>query len=162
MGLFRWLIGPSGRGVVVGDSAFRFRVVGTSFHQEVLEKIAGARSRRGYERFCAAVLLPQPSNPYDHHAVAVIVHNAEVGHLERTVAPEFRSALQRAGYADAVCEAEIVGGWDRGPEDRGYVGLRLNAFLPFRIVAADRYDPKQWHSARRSTPTAQHKDEFIG
>lgn len=99
MSLLRWFIGPSGRGVVAGDSAFRLRVVGTSFHQEVLEKIAGARSRQGYEQFCAAILLPQPSNPSDHHAVAVIIHNAEVGHLERTVAPEFRRALGRAGNA---------------------------------------------------------------
>ena len=161
MGLLRWLMGPRGRGVVVGDSAFGFRVVGTSFHQEALEKIAGARSRRGYERYCAAVLLPQPSNPYDHHAVAVIIHSVEVGHLERSVAPEFRSALRGVGYADAVCEAEIVGGWDRGPEDRGYVGLRLNAFLPFRIVAADQYDPKQWHLARHGAPTAQQR-QVIG
>jgi len=145
MNLLRWLTGDSGRGVVVGDGAFRFRVVGTSFHQEVLEKIADPRSRAGYRRFCAAVLHPQPSNPYDRHAVAVSIRDEKVGHLERIVAPEFRRILQSAGYADAACEAEIVGGWEWGRDDRGYVGLRLNASLPFRIVAASRYNPKLWH-----------------
>ena len=125
---------PDGkRGVLIGDGAFQFRVIGTSYHQQVLERIAGSRTVAGYQRYCAALLLPQPNNLYDRHAIAVRVDDLEVAHLDREHAREFERVLRSSGYADAVCEAEIVGGWVRVRDDWGYVGVRLNAVLPFRL-----------------------------
>jgi hypothetical protein len=146
LGLLSWLWPqpqrPQGRGVLVGDGQFGFRVVGTSFHQDQLEAIAGARTRAGYHRFCGALLTPQPGNRYDRRAVAVIIHDIEVGYLDRGSAREFGKALTVSGFADIACEAEIVGGWVRGADDWGYVGVRLNACLPFNIVPARQYLPR--------------------
>lgn len=144
MALLNWLWQrrPQGRGVLVGDGRFSFRVVGTSFHQDQLEAIAGARTRAGYHRFCAALLAPQPSNPYDRQAIVVVIHDIEVAHLDRGSARDFGKVLSASGFADVACEAEIVGGWVRGADDWGYVGVRLNAYLPFNIVPARQYLPK--------------------
>jgi hypothetical protein len=135
---------PHGRGVLVGDGAFGFRVVGTLVHQDALETIAGKRTRDGYHRKCAALLAPQPANPYDRHAVAVFVHAVEIGYLDQIYAREFLGALHATDFADAACEAQIVGGWERRSGDRGYVGLRLNACLPFRII-----DAESWYKGNR-------------
>src|SRR6202034_697262 len=116
-----------------------FRVVGTSFHQEQLERITGARTRAGFHRFCASLIAPQPGNHYDRKAVVILIHGIEVGHLDREAAREFGKVLKASGFADVACEAEIVGGWVRGADDWGYVGVRLNACLPFYIVPADEY-----------------------
>jgi hypothetical protein len=134
-----WPSRPEGRGVLIGDGQFGFAVVGTSFHQQQLEAIAGARTQHGFHRFCAALVAPQPDNPHDRKAVVVLIHGIEVGHLDRESAREFGGALTTSGFADVACEAEIVGGWVRSDDDWGYVGARLNAFLPFNIVAADKY-----------------------
>ena len=145
MGLLQWLWRgpPQGRGVIVGDGEFEFRVVGTMRHQFELERIAGARTRRGYHRKCAALLVRQPDNPFDRHAVAVVIGGIEVGFLDREDARDFGSILRASRFVDAACEAEIVGGWERAAEDRGYVGVRLNACLPFRIVGAE-----EWYGER--------------
>jgi hypothetical protein len=140
--------------VLVGDGEFQLRVVGTSYHQQVLERIAGSRTAAGYHRFCAALLLPQPKNLYDRHAIAVRIHDLEIAHLDREHAREFERALQSSGYADAACEAEIVGGWVRGSNDWGYVGVRLNAILPFRFQSA-----KEWEGSRGQHPHQLNKRE---
>jgi hypothetical protein len=146
MGLLNWLWPhrPKGRGAVIGDGQFAFRVVGTSFHQGQLEAIAGARKQAGYHRFCAALLARQPNNPHDHGAVAVIIHGVEVGHLDRGSAREFGKVLAASGFVDVACEAEIVGGWLRAGNDWGYVGVRLNANLPFQLCSAN-----EWRQRRR-------------
>jgi len=143
MGLFRWIVGARERGVVAGDGEFEFRVVGSLHHQKALETICGAHKREGEHHYCAALLTPQPSNRHDRHAVVVTIHGIEVGFLDREDAREFGRLLRRAGFADAACEAEIVGGWDRGDSNQGYYGVRLNAFLPFQV-----YSAREW--ARRS------------
>jgi hypothetical protein len=42
-------------------------------------------------------------------------------------------------------EAVIVGGWDRGPHDRGYFGVYLNAALPIRLQSSE-----DWARAHRA------------
>ena len=141
MGFWRRLTGrPRERGVLVGDNEFAFNVVGTSFHQTALEELCGKRTAHGVHHYCAALLTPQPDNPYDPHAVAVTIHGIEVGHLERDAAPEFLAALRRGGFAAAASEALIVGGWDRGGHDWGYFGVRLDLYVPFECVTAEAYE----------------------
>lgn len=148
MRLFRWIVGRQrGRGVIGGDDEFEFPVVGTLRHQAVLEGICNGRAREGVHRFCAALLTPQPTNPHDRHAVVVTIQGREVGHLSREDASDFLRALRQGGYADAACEALIVGGWDRGRGDQGNFGVRLNACLPFRL-----YSAKEWRR-RRGEPS---------
>ncbi len=105
---------------------------------------AGGRTRQSVHHYCAALLSPQPRNPYDHHAVAVTIYGLEVGHLDRELARDFGKALNDARFADAACEALIVGGWDRGGHDKGYFGVRLNAYTPFSL-----YPAREWHSRRK-------------
>jgi hypothetical protein len=133
------------RGFVVGDGKFGYHVVGTLAHQQALEKICGGRKHRSARHYCAALLAPEPTNPYDRHAVRITVHGIEVGYLDREDARDFLPVLESAGVSDAACEAEIVGGWDDGPDDRGKFGLRLNAFMPFQIKPAE-----SWVGAKES------------
>ena len=127
-------------GVVIGDGAFAFPVVGESHHQIVLEHLVGGRTSEGAHHRCAALIEPQPDNPYDPGAVAVKIRGEEVGFLARDVAPLFRRALSSGGYGRAACEAIILGGWDRGPSDRGSFGVRLNARLPFRLQSTAEWE----------------------
>ena len=136
---------PDGCGALIGDGAFAFPVVGESHHQAVLADIAGGRSQDSVKKFCAALLVPEPDNPYDPQAVAVYIGRAPVGFLSRAVTSEFLEALERSGYSRAACEAVIVGGWDRGPRDRGDFGVRLNTRRPFQLQSAE-----EWAKPRRA------------
>lgn len=135
------MFGGHGRGVLAGDGAFEFHVVGTSHHQAAIQGMCGGRTPEGVHHYCAALLAPQPNNPYDRHAVVVTIYGIEVGFLDREEAREFGGVLRSSGFADAACEALIVGGWDRGGHDWGYYGVRLNAILPFSLYSADEWRP---------------------
>ncbi|MGH6875935.1 MAG: hypothetical protein ACREHV_01010 [Rhizomicrobium sp.] len=128
-----------GTGAIAGDGKFRFPVVGESHHQEALERIAGGRTKEGVNHYCAALVTPQPDNPYDPGAVAVYLRGVEVGFLDRNVAPEFAAALAAGGFASAAAQAVIVGGWDGGRNDKGLFGVYLDAFRPFRLESAEKW-----------------------
>lgn len=53
--------------------------------------------------------------------------------------------LDDGGYDQVAGEAVIVGGWDRGPHDRGYFGVYLNAALPIRLQSSE-----DWARAHRA------------
>jgi hypothetical protein len=74
----------------------------------------------------------------------VTIYGLEVGHLDRELARDFGHALNEARFADAACEALIVGGWYRGDGDQGYFGVRLNAYTPFSL-----YPASEWHGRRK-------------
>jgi hypothetical protein len=128
-----------GRGVLVGDGAFAFPIVGESRYQRELETICGGKTKNGARDRHAALLVPEPANPYDKHAVSVRILDRTVGYLSRDVAPEFLRAMRTNGYETIVSEAIIVGGWHRRGEDDGYFGVRLNAAMPFAFVSAEEY-----------------------
>ena len=65
-------------------------VVGESFHLEAIERVV-SNSSPGAP--LTAVLVPEPDNPRDRHAVAVYVADEHVGFLPRETAPRVRSAL---------------------------------------------------------------------
>jgi hypothetical protein len=106
-------------GVVVGDGEFEFPIVGESHYQRALESIVGGKTERGHEHLCAALLLPEPANPYDKNAVCVKIRQLTVGHLARDVAQDFALALRQRGFSRAAAEAMIVGGWRRRGGDEG-------------------------------------------
>lgn len=141
------MVGPfhqlkTARGVVVGDNTFSVPVVGTMHHQMTLGALSAARTVRGHGHYCAALLTVAPDSLRDTRAVVVSISGLEVGHLESEHAQSFEYALAPTGYTDAACEAEIVAGW-KSFSDRGYVGVRLNARLPFQLVSPDAYSPKR-------------------
>ena len=126
--------------LIRGDGSYRCIVVGESFHQDDLERIAGGRTERGANFDCAGVLCAEPDNPYDRNAVCLYINGCKVGHLPRDIAPEFRAALAASGYAMAACRARIVGGWYRAPDDSGSFGVKLDAIIPFELEPAPRVE----------------------
>jgi hypothetical protein len=104
-----------------------FKVVGTSHHQKDLERLAGGRSSKSADVEVMAALLLEDDNPHDPKAVRVEIEGRAVGHLDRESARAFRRLLVKRGEEGMgiLCPARIVGGWDKGGDDRGHFGVRL-------------------------------------
>jgi hypothetical protein len=138
-----WLSGLFHRakqcGAVIGDGKFAFHVVGTSHHQDILTALTGGRAQASAHHYCAALLVPQLNNPHSKDAVAVRLRGQLIGHLPDNCSTEFLTALRRAGYHQAACEALIAVGWDLGHNDQGSFGVRLNARMPFQFLSADQW-----------------------
>jgi len=137
-------------GVLVGDGEFAFPIVGESHYQRALDVICGGKTERGARDKHAALLSPQPTNPYDKNAVCVKIKGSIVGHLSRDVAPDFLQALFTAGYQHAAAEAIIVGGW-RSALSEGHFGVRLDACMPFVFISPDEYfqNKERFHAQTR-------------
>jgi len=122
-----YLFPPVGRSKV--------EVVGEGSYQGTLEQMAGGRTVDGPRvRDHMALLLPEPTNPYDTNAVRVLLvpattgATAKVGYLSREDAVRYRAVIDRLAAAGRVmaCRASIKGGWDRGSGDRGSFGVTLH------------------------------------
>jgi hypothetical protein len=107
---------------------FAYDIVGESHYQEALERICGGRDEEGAHEEVEALLTLENENPHDNMAVRVDIEGETVGYLSREVARYYRSKLKEAGQPNATarCDAIIAGGWDRGPDDRGYFGVKLD------------------------------------
>jgi hypothetical protein len=123
---------------VPGDGSYLFEVVGESHYQADLERIVGGRTEDSASFQCVGTLIPEPDNPYDPQAVCVSVDGCTVAHLSRDWAAKFKDALLSSGYARASCKALIVGGWDRGEDDRGHFGIKLDIALPLNFQPVTR------------------------
>jgi hypothetical protein len=133
---------PRARGAVAeGDGDYRFQVVGEASYQHEIEAIVGGRTEESADHECVAVLVPEPDNPHDPNAVYVLIERRKVGYLPRDQAAVFKKALDRHGYEMCACWACIVGGWDRGGDDRGHYGVRLDVALPLDIRPAPLSSP---------------------
>jgi hypothetical protein len=130
------LMPPRGRGVLLGDDAYRFPVIGKARHRAALEEISAGQSLR-----CAALLTPN-GRDYDSFGVMVSIRGREVGFLHWMDGHDFRNRLRKAGFLEAVCKAKITedhlagDGWE-------YVGVTIDAFRPFTFTGTD-----EWHSRR--------------
>lgn len=103
-------------------------VVGESYHQDALERLAGGKTEEGADVEVVAVLTPEPDNPYDSNAVGVFVSGLKVGHLRRSVAARYQEAIIRLEQEEAkpiAVRGRIVGGWLRDDGDEGHFGIRL-------------------------------------
>ena len=99
-------------------------VAGTSHHQDVLARIAGDALRRGEHVAFTALLVPEPQNPHDPNAIAVIADGqGPVGYFGRRDAVRYRAMAEELQRREAIglCEAFLTGGWD----DRATIGVRL-------------------------------------
>ncbi len=107
---------------------FAVEVVGESNYQQALETICGGRSRDGAEEHITATLVLEDSNPHDKNAVRVDIAGNTVGYLSRPDARSYRQRLKQNGddSSKQTCRALIRGGWDRGRNDRGNFGVRLD------------------------------------
>jgi hypothetical protein len=100
-------------------------VVGESFHQDELLRLAGGlRHYGGVELQAVAELVP-----VEKQGVEVRIESVTVGYLredDRDRAAAVRVTIDRHGLA--TCRAAIRGGWDRGGDDVGLFGVTL--YLP--------------------------------
>lgn len=129
--LLGWLFGR--RQILVeanlpGPGLFAIDVVGESQYQRAIEIAAGGRTEDGSNAIVEAILVLEDSNPYDDQAVQVRIGGRVVGYLSRENARNYRRELAAIGHPKITtrCQAKIVGGWDRGPDDRGHFGVKLD------------------------------------
>ena len=102
-------------------------VVGERAYQDFLWDLSGGTVGDRIRRHIVAVLVPEPTNPYDTNAIAVQIEGHVVGYLPRATAPEYLPGLQHlmsvhGGYV--ALRGVIVGGgyYDDGP---GRLGVWL-------------------------------------
>lgn len=117
------------------ESDREVEVVGESYYQPALERAAGGRNEWSAREPVDAMLVPEFHNPTDKNAIAVYVDGAVVGHLSRRIAPSYRPVVERAWGMGFVltCGAVVVGGWDRGGDDRGSFGIVLYLATPATV-----------------------------
>jgi hypothetical protein len=104
-------------------------VVGESRHQEELWRIAGGFRADHVRHPCHAVLVPEPDNPVDPHAICVLVDGLQVGYLAREDASLYLPGLSQLKSScetgHVALEAHIVGGGLRG-DGIGFLGVFLD------------------------------------
>lgn len=104
-------------------------VAGESQYQEVLERVALGRNGKGTRiRLFTAMLVLEPDNPHDNNAVRVVCAGETIGYVPGDSAPRYCAVVQRLARSgqSATCRAELIGGWDRGNDDRGSIGVVLH------------------------------------
>ncbi len=132
MGVFDKLFGTKKNDLPIarlsGNGEYELEAVGESNYQKALIKITGGKTEHGHEMEIEAVLIHDNNNPYDNKAIAVSVDGDIVGYLSKKHARQFRKLMADAGGpgSPAVCDALIVGGWDRGGGNEGHFGVRLD------------------------------------
>ncbi len=131
MGLFSWLFGnsrPAVQGHLPGPGTFNVEVVGEAQYQSALSKICGGKQPNGVQHRTQATLVLEDANTYDPQAVRVDISGQTVGYLSRKDARDYRRSIRQQGYPEltASCVAIINGGWDRGQDDQGHFGVRLD------------------------------------
>jgi hypothetical protein len=120
--------GPTGTFHWQGDERFEFEVVGESFYQGELARLAGQHGEDGAEVRCIATLAPEDDNKHDPKAVAVLVNGRKVAHLSREDARSFRRRLsqKRLSGATTTCDAIVVGGGTRRNGEKLMYGIKLD------------------------------------
>jgi len=110
---------------------------GESHYQDEINKIVPHR-RGGVVHHCTAILTPEPDNPHDPLAIAVLIDGIKVGYLGRSDAGIYSRALTRAGAQGAAvaCPALINGGWTDGRRTLGFgeFGVSLAVARPFKFT----------------------------
>lgn len=94
-----------------GDS--RLDAVGEASYQDALAIVLQQQGRE-----FTAILLPEPANPYDPNAVAVLVDASKVGYLARADAARYHEPIMQLMQKTArhvAVRARIIGGEDAKP-----------------------------------------------
>ncbi len=105
-------------------------VVGESRHQDALWHIVGERPG-GPDRIrvnVIGVLRPEPNNPHDEYAVAVVVTDHRVGHLSREDAALMQHAVIRLEreHGRAIGLHGVIAGGGRRANGPGQLGVFLS------------------------------------
>lgn len=145
MGLLSWLFGrraapqsakishapkpePQARvpQIVWRPGSYPMDVVGESYYQAALTKIAGGHNRHGHELEVVAHLVREPMNAQDKNAVRVEISGQKVGFIAREQAERISGAILERNLDRVACLAQVRGGWRTNQYDAGHFGVRLS------------------------------------
>jgi hypothetical protein len=112
--------------LVLGGRA-NLEVVGESHYQGALWRLCGGTL--GDEVLCdiIAVLVPEPTNPYDPNAICVQIDGAVVGYLPRERAREYLPGLKRAmsSHQSHIALHGVIAGGGHRADGPGFLGVFL-------------------------------------
>jgi hypothetical protein len=109
----------------IGDGdLFEVEIVGESFCQKELQRIAGPKSVGGKHHSCGVTLRSEPSNKHDANSIRVEVMGMKVGHLARDIAARLSSPMQLRCGGAIEARGMIVGGW-KDSNSEGHYGIRV-------------------------------------
>lgn len=91
--------------------------------QAVRETLGGGRTG---EAETSAVLIPEPTNPYDSHAVQVTINSLLVGYLPREDAGGYSSVLASLATQERFLEVPARVWWGRDPDGDFYGSVTLD------------------------------------
>lgn len=95
-----------------GDLSFSQEVHGESFYQDALAKACTNRKNKRENVHVIAVLIPEPNNKKDPHAIRVDVGGMTVGYMPRGYGKPFKEVMRKNKIVDTIeCVAEIRGGF---------------------------------------------------
>lgn len=112
---------------------FDFEVVGESYYQDAIHKIAkqqeaeAVNNPEALTQPLTAYLIPDDNNPYDDKAVQIDIDGMKVGHLSRADARSFRRRLGAKKLTGHIttCGAKIIGGYVKDGKQLSY-GVMLD------------------------------------
>ena len=127
---------PDGGPNLATDGGFDLEVVGESYRQHALDRIAGPKTPKSKAMIVTAVLEREPGNRHDPNAIKVSINGQHVGYLSREDAVLMGRDWSRIARHAATlrCRAKIVGGWDDGEDDEGDYGVLLDIARPVRLA----------------------------
>jgi hypothetical protein len=99
-------------------------VHGESFHQDMLEALAGPKGPDGKHVLEGVTLRCEPDNPHDPNAVRVEVMGQLLGYVAREQAAVVSRGMQQACGGVLEERGLIVGGW-RDERSEGSYGIRV-------------------------------------
>lgn len=104
-------IEPNSTDLIQLDGEELIAAVGESQYQGALLSVCGGRPGEPVSHDCTAVLLSEPTNPYDPGAVMVWSGGRHVAYLSRSDAAAYRPAIAAAAAVDHLiaCPARIAG-----------------------------------------------------
>ena len=120
---------PAADGSINGPGLYACEVVGESSYQKNLIAVCGPYGQNeSQQKQATAVLVPEPTNPYDKNAVAVQLSGRTVGYLSRETARSYCSNLKKRGLKNARLSVAAVvrGGWINDDGEIGMYGVWLD------------------------------------
>jgi len=103
-----------------------FELVGEASYQDALDRLAGPKGEDAVYLDCSATLIEEPKNPHDKNAVYCLISGLKVGYISRDENLAIKAIIRNRGSDGQLnVNAQIRGGWNRGGEDIGNYGVRI-------------------------------------
>lgn len=123
-----WTPDISGESVTVLSGRQSLEVVGEAAYQDALWRVCNSRVGDDVRSDIVAVLVPEPANPYDANAIAVMIDDNVVAYFSRDMAQKYLPGLKRlmsVHRSYVALRGVVVGGgyYDDGP---GRLGIWLD------------------------------------